>query len=81
VLSALSARIRGWRLNPRIPKAKKSHPFSKFGIAISKETDPAIAEKWNRALDQVKREAAFWDIFKNPHPNIDPHSPTMSKFE
>ncbi len=50
-------------------------------IATSKQTDPAIVAKWNRALEQMKKETVFLDIYRNHYPNIDPPGPTITKFE
>ena len=50
-------------------------------IATSKKTDPAIVERWNKALEQMKRESVFLNIYRNNYPTIDPPGPTITKFE
>lgn len=50
-------------------------------IATSKETDPAIVAKWNRALEQMKKDSTFLDIYRNHYPNVEPPGPTITKFE
>lgn len=50
-------------------------------IATSKTTDPAIVAKWNRALEQMKKETTFLDIYRNHYPDVDPPGSTMTKFE
>jgi polar amino acid transport system substrate-binding protein len=50
-------------------------------IATSKETDPAIVAQWNKALEQMKKESVFQNIYRNNYPNIDPPGPTITKFE
>lgn len=50
-------------------------------IATSKKIDPAIVAKWNRALEQMKKETTFLDIYRNHYPDVDPPGPTITKFE
>ncbi len=50
-------------------------------IATSKKTNPAIVEQWNKALEKMKKESVFVNIYKNNYPDIDPPGPTITKFE
>ena len=50
-------------------------------IAASKGTDPSVVAKWNKALDQMKKESVFLNIYRKNYPNVDPPGPTITKFE
>lgn len=49
-------------------------------IAASKDTDPAIVMKWNRALDEMKKESVFLKIHKKYFLDLAPPGPAISKF-
>lgn len=49
-------------------------------IAASKDTDPVIVAKWNKALDDMKKETLFMSIHKKYLPNMAPPGPAMTKF-
>ena len=49
-------------------------------IAASKDTDPAIVAKWNKALDDMKKETTFLNIHKKYLPNLTLPGPAITKF-
>ena len=49
-------------------------------IAASKDTDPAVVAKWNRALEVMKKDTTFLNIHKKYLPNLAPPGPASIKF-
>ena len=49
-------------------------------IAASKDTDPLIVAKWNRALGDMKKGNAFMAIHKKYFPDMAPPGPAITKF-
>ena len=49
-------------------------------IAASRDTDPAIVAKWNKALDDMKKGSTFMSIHKKYFPDLPPPGPAITKF-
>jgi polar amino acid transport system substrate-binding protein len=49
-------------------------------IAASKDIDPALVAKWNRALDDMKKDSAFIKIHKKYFPDLAPPGAAITRF-
>lgn len=49
-------------------------------IAVSKQTDPSVAAKWNAALAAMKKDGSFAAIFRKYYPGRDLPGPEITKF-